>query len=561
MRMIRVLFLTALVFGCDRGRPAASSADGAGSRPDSGARTAAVETIPRKLARYTPVRLTADVSRLSPKEQEMVPLLIAAARLMDSVYWLESSGPRDSVLKLAADSGSRRLIDINYGPWDRLDGDAPFVPEAGAKPKGANFYPHDITTAEFEAAATGPNTDSLKSQYTLVRRENGKLVAGAYHVAFEPWIKPAAAKLRSAAALAEDPGLRKYLELRATALETDDYQPSDFAWLAMKNNTLDVVIGPIESYEDGLFGYKAAHEAYVLIKDKVWSKRLARYASLLPSLQQALPVKDEYKREKPGTDSDLNAYDAVFYAGQANAGAKTIAINLPNDEQVQLKKGTRRLQLKNAMKAKFDKILMPIADELVAADQRGNISFDAFFEDVMFHEVAHGLGIKNTIDGEGTVRAALKERASALEEEKADVLGLFMVTQLNDRHELSENLLDNYVTFLAGLFRSVRFGAADAHGRANMSEFNFLLDHGAFVRDSVTGTYRVDLVKMRAGINDLAALILTYQGNGDYAGVGSFYDAGAKINPALQADLSRLSSKGIPVDIVFEQGADVVGSK
>jgi hypothetical protein len=518
-------------------------------------------SVKQRLQRYTTVRLTADVSKLTPKEQQMIPLLIDAARLMDSIYWLEASGPRDSILKSVTDSATRRLVDINYGPWDRLDGNKPFVPGTGPKPPGANFYPHDITVQEFETAASGPNADSLKSPYTLVRRENGKLVAGAYHVAFEPWVKPAAAKLREAAALADDPGLRKYLELRAKALETDDYQPSDFAWLDMKHNTLDVVIGPIESYEDALFGYKDAHESYVLIKDKAWSKRLARYAALLPSLQRALPVKPEYKREKPGTDSDLNAYDAVFYAGQANAGAKTIAINLPNDEQVQLKKGTRRLQLKNAMKAKFDRILTPIADQLISTDQRANISFDAFFENVMFHEVAHGLGIKSTIDGKGTVRAALKERASALEEEKADVLGLFMVTQLNDRHELKENLLDNYVTYLAGLIRSVRFGASDAHGRANMSEFNFLLEKGAFARDSATGTYRVDLAKMRSAVDDLAGMILTFQGNGDYAGVGAFYDAGGKVNPVLQADLARLSSKGIPVDIVFEQGVEVLGAK
>ena len=240
----------------------------------------------------------------------------------------------------------------------------------------------------------------------------------------------------------------------------------------MKSNAVDVVIGPIETYDDALFGYKAAHEAYVLIKDREWSERLARYAKLLPGLQRGLPVPEAYKREKPGTDSDLNAYDAVYYTGQANAGSKTIAINLPNDEQVQLKKGTRRLQLKNAMRAKFDRILVPIGEELIAEDQREHIEFDAFFANVMFHEVAHGLGIKNTINGKGTVRDALKEQAGALEEGKADILGLYMITRLQQQGELPDaDLDDNYVTFLAGIFRSIRFGAgqrarAGQRGRA-----------------------------------------------------------------------------------------------
>jgi hypothetical protein len=322
-----------------------------------------------------------------------------------------------------------------------------------------------------------------------------------------------------------------------------------------------VVIGPIETYDDGLFGYKAAHEAYVLLKDKQWSERLARYATLLPDLQRGLPVPAAYKREKPGTDSDLNAYDALYYTGQANAGSKTIAINLPNDEQVQLKKGTRRLQLKNAMRAKFDRILVPIADELIVEDQRANIKFDSFFANVMFHEVAHGLGIKNTITGRGTVREALKEQAGALEEGKADILGLVMITRLQQDGELPEvDLNDNYVTFLAGIFRSIRFGAASAHGRANAAELSFLRDHGAFTRDSATGRYRVDFPRMRAAVDSLAATILRYQGDGDYEGVRRFMTERGAIPAEVQGDLDRLGTKGIPVDIVFEQGMDVLAA-
>jgi hypothetical protein len=299
----------------------------------------------------------------------------------------------------------------------------------------------------------------------------------------------------------------------------------------------------------------------VLLKDKQWSERLARYATLLPDLQRGLPVPAAYKREKPGTDSDLNAYDALYYTGQANAGSKTIAINLPNDEQVQLKKGTRRLQLKNAMRAKFDRILVPIADELIVEDQRANIKFDSFFANVMFHEVAHGLGIKNTITGRGTVREALKEQAGALEEGKADILGLVMITRLQQDGELPEvDLNDNYVTFLAGIFRSIRFGAASAHGRANAAELSFLRDHGAFTRDSATGRYRVDFPRMRAAVDSLAATILRYQGDGDYEGVRRFMTERGAIPAEVQGDLDRLGTKGIPVDIVFEQGMDVLAA-
>ena len=361
--------------------------------------------------------------------------------------------------------------------------------------------------------------------------------------------------LRAAAALAEDGGLRRYLTLRAAALTSDDYQASDLAWMDMKNNTLDIVIGPIENYEDELYGYKTANEAYVLIKDKTWSQRLARYAAMLPSLQKGLPVADAYKKETPGTDSDLNAYDAIYYAGEANAGAKTIAINLPNDEQVQLKKGTRRLQLKNVIQAKFDKILMPIAQELMDSDQLAFLNFNAFFENTMFHEVAHGLGIKNTINGKGTVRSALKERYGAVEEGKADILGLHMVQVLNARGDLpGEDIRGNYVSFLASLFRSTRFGGADAHGRANIAAFNFLQQLGAFTRDSATSKYRVDFPKFQAGMDSLSNRILTIQGNGDYDALGKFQEQYGTISPELQRDLDRLKAKKIPVDVVFEQG-------
>ena len=512
--------------------------------------------IQAKLDQYVTVPLTSDLTVLSEKERQMILLLIDAAQVMDDLFWYESYGGKDKFLESNLEPTAKRFMEINYGPWDRLDDNKPFLPGAGAKPAGANYYPPDMTKEEFDAADL-PDKAGL---YTFIRRgSDGKLETIPYHQQFNMLVNRASNLLTQAADLAEDPGLKRYLQLRAQALLDDEYQESDRAWLDMKNNTLDVVIGPIETYEDQLFGYKAAHEAYVLIKDQEWSKRLSRFAQFLPELQSGLPVPVAYKQEKPGTDTDLNAYDVVYYAGEANAGGKTIAINLPNDEQVQLEKGTRRLQLKNVMRAKFDKILVPLADELIDPDQVDLINFDAFFANTMFHEVAHGLGIKNTINGKGTVRMALKEHYSALEEGKADILGLYMVKQLHDKGEIDGDYQSNVVTFMASIFRSIRFGGADAHGRANMVRFNFLKDMGAFERDEATGKYRVNFDKFQQATDALSTKILTLQGDGDYQGVAQFVDKNGVVSAQLQADLDRCAALGIPVDLIFDQGAAVLG--
>jgi len=515
-----------------------------------------------RLDQYATVQLTADLTQLTAQEREMIPLLIAAAQQIDEIFWWQAYGDKAALLATVNDPAALSYLRINYGPWDRLKGDEPFLAGVGPKPAGANLYPADISKEEFQAAVeTSPDqAAALRSLYTLVRRrESGSLHAVPYHVAFADRVSAAAARLTEAAALAEDPGLRRYLELRAEALLTDEYRDSDLAWMDMKDNTIDVVIGPIETYEDGLFGYKAGYETFVLLKDEEWSARLSRFAALLPGLQRGLPVDDAYKRESPGTGADLNAYDLLYVAGDANAGSKTIAINLPNDETVQLEKGTRRLQLKNAMRAKFAEILVPVANVLIADDQRQHITFDAFFSNTMFHEVAHGLGIANTINGRGTVREALKEHYSAIEEGKADILGLYMVTKLFEQGELTEgNVLDNYVTFLASIFRSVRFGASSAHGRANMVRFNFFEEQGAFTRDEMTGTYRVDFDKMRQAMEALSQLILTIEGNGDYDAAGQLLNEKGVIGSGLQSELDRLATLGIPVDIVYEQGMSVL---
>ncbi|MGB3589049.1 MAG: Zn-dependent hydrolase [Tunicatimonas sp.] len=548
--------LTNLLIGCCAVLLSNCGSSSESSSADQRPAETTSNSISNRLDKYTNVRLETSLDHLSDNQQQIISLLIEAADIMDGLFWYEAYGQQDSLIGMVDDDGLKKYININYGPWDRLDNNKPFVEGVGPKPAGANFYPANMTKEEFEQAELADKA----SLYTFIRRnESGELISIPYHEMFAEEVQQASDLLKQAAELAEDPEFKKYLELRSEALLTDEYQASDLAWMDVKNNAIDVVIGPIETYEDQLFGYKAAHEAYILIKDQEWSQRLAKYAQFLPQLQENLPVDDRYKQEKPGSDAELNAYDVVYYAGDCNAGSKTIAINLPNDEEVQLKKGTRRLQLKNAMQAKYDEILVPLAEVLIDPEQRQYITFDAFFANTMFHEVAHGLGIKNTIDGQSTVREALKEHASALEEGKADVLGLYMVTQLHKDGELEGDLKEFYTTFLASIFRSVRFGASSAHGKANMIRFSYFQEKGAFERDAETGTYRVNYDQMQQAMNDLSQDILTLQGDGDYDGVAQLVAEKGTISPQLQADLDRLSEQSIPVDVTFEQGADVLG--
>lgn len=545
VRIAHFLALATLVAACGAEAPPEASAP------------ATTKAAPRPEI-YADFALTADLGHLSDNQREMIKVLIEASEIMDDLYWRQAYGDDyEAWLAGIGTDEARRFAELNYGPWDRLADEAPFIDDAGAKPLGANFYPVDMSKEEFDAAYL----PGKKGLYSLIRRNaEGELILVPYHVAYADELSRAAVLLRQAAGLAEDQGFATYLKLRAAALISDDFQASDLFWMDVKTNEIDLVIGPIETYEDRMYGYRAAYESYVLIKDLEWSDRLSRFAMFLPELQEGLPVPDEYKWETPGTDSDLNAYDVVYYAGHSNAGSKTIAINLPNDEQVQLEKGTRRLQLKNAMRAKFEKILEPIAELLIDESQRQHVTFDAFFGNTMFHEVAHGLGIKNTINGGETVRAALLDVASGMEEGKADVLGLYMVTELHKAGELGDvDIMDHYVTFMSSIFRSIRFGASSAHGKANMVRFNFFEEHGAFVRDPETGTYRVDGERMTQAMTVLSRLLLTLQGDGDYAGASELMATKGVIGPQLQADLDRLTSAGIPVDITFRQGVTELG--
>jgi len=515
----------------------------------------AQKAMQAKINQYVKIKLTTDTGKLTDNEKKVIRHLIKAADYMNPAFWEQTYGNKQSLMQQIKDSLTRIYAEINYGPWDRLDDNKPFVKGVGPKPAGANFYPKDMTKEEFEKA----DLPDKISQYTILRRdETGKLYTIPYHKAYEKYLKPAREELLKAAEFADNKMFKNYLKLRAKAILNDNFQPSDMQWMDMKDNHIDVVIGPIENYEDQLYNYKTSYEGVVLVKDMDWSKKLAHFIRFLPELQKNLPVPAQYKQEKPGTRSDLNAYDVVYYSGAANTGGKTIAINLPNDETVQLKKGTRRLQLKNVMKAKFDQILVPIADMLITPGQRKHIKFDAFFANTMFHEVAHGLGIKNTINGKGMARTALKEHYSAIEEGKADILGLYMVDQLHKKGELDGDMKDYMTTFMASIFRSIRFGAADAHGVANMIRFNYFKDKGAFTRNA-DGTYKLNYDKMYDAMKSLSALLLKLQGDGDYEGVAKLIKEKGIVPEQLKQDLQKLNDAHIPVDIIFDQGIETLG--
>lgn len=518
--------------------------------------------MPVPLSRYSEAPLASELyAQLSPQEQAMLPLLFDACREMDAIFWQEAYGDRDALLDAIGDPEQRRLAEIHFGPWDRLDDNVPFIEGFGPKPAGAGFYPPDMTRDEFDAAcrASPERAAALRSPYTLVRRDaRGDLVAVPYHAAFAAEVARAADKLRQAAALAEDPGLRRYLELRAAALLDDEYRASDLAWLDMKENGVDIVIGPVEQYEDGLFAYKAAHQGTVLLKDRAWSARVNRIATLLPELQRRLPVQDAYRQEMPGTDSDLGAYDVVCLAGDALV-TRFAAVTLPNDEEVQFAKGTRRLQFRNVMRAAFDTRSRFLADMVCAPEQRAHYTFEASFQRVLFHEVAHGLGVKHTLDGARRVQEALQEHQSAIEEAKADALGIHLIGTLQAMGEpLDADMLDSVVTFPVYVLGAALWGLSHTYARSGLAQYADLADRGVVSRDASTGTYRVDPARMREGLAALAGKILTLQGDGDYAGAGAFLATAREAYDAVRSDVERLASADIPRAINYRQGMDVL---
>ncbi|MCK4664141.1 MAG: Zn-dependent hydrolase [Bacteroidales bacterium] len=512
--------------------------------------------IQKKVAEYESVKLTTDLSKLSENQKKLLPLLIQAAEIIDEIFWKQAFGNKEELLNDIKGEDSLKFVLINYGPWDRLDGNKPFIQKYGNKPLGANFYPKDMTFSEFESS----KANGKFSLYTLVKKDNkGLLYTVPYHSAYKEQIQKIAELLKQASELAENKEFKKYLQLRADALLTDKYSKSDLAWINLKDNIVDLIIGPIQDIEDRLFGAKAAHDALLLIKDIESSKKLEKFALILPYLQKSLPVDDKYKAESPGEASNIGVYDVIYNSGYSNAGSKLISVNLPVDIYMNITQGNKKLHFKNIIKAKFDKILLPISDIVIDEDQRKHVTSDAFFQNSIFWEIADGLGIQNTINNKGTVKDALSEYYNIIETTKSEMLSLFFVTRLHDMGELDCNLMDNYVTYMASVFRSVRFGATDAQGKANMIKFYYFEEHGAFIRDEKTGTYKIDFDKMKEAMLSLSNEILVIQGDGNYDAAKTLVQKKGFIREDLYNDLVRIAKSRIPKDIVYEQGVDVLG--
>lgn len=510
--------------------------------------------IEKLLSNYAEVKLETDLSILNENQNEMLPVLFEAAKLIDELYWAQTCPKRDEIENSIQDDKVLKYYKYNYGPWDRLNGMEPFVEGVGKRFDGANFYPPDMSYQEFN------EFDDLKkySSYTLVRRnELGNLITVPYHEAYKQKLVKIADLMNKASGLAQDPGFKEYLKLRANALLTDKYYESNIAWMEMKDNLIDFIVGPIEDTEDRLYYTKTSYQSMILVKDKEFSRNLEKYSKLLNYLQEELPVEDKYKTEVPGNLSDIMVYDVINCSGYWNTGGKKIAITLPTDGQVQLKVGSRKLQFKNVMEAKFDKILMPISELLIANDQLKHVKAKAFFENTMFYEVGSALGIKNTINGKGSVRDALKDQHNVISECKNDILSLFFVTKLYEMGQMNgSNLMDNYVTYMADVFRSVRFGISNDQGVANMIRFYYFEEMGAFTRDKKSGRYSIDFDKMKEAMLKLAEEILVIQGDGNYEAAKKLVDEKGFIRDELLNDLYRLQKERIPKDIVFIQGLE-----
>lgn len=514
--------------------------------------------VSEKLNSYKKVRLTTDLSHLNQSEKDALYFMIEAAKAVNPIFWKQTFGDDYQKLLDGSSGDLKSFIELNYGPWDRLNNDAPFVKGFGPKPLGANYYAPNLDPEKLKEFPE----EELNNQYSVVMaNEWGDIQAERYSIIYFDQIgviidnlAKASERLRES-----DKSYAQYLMQRLNSLSQDDYMPSDVEWLRQKTNKLDIIIGPIESYDDKLHGIRTSFESYVMVRDPKWSKKLAKYLKELPDLQKDLPVDSAYKTETPGGSGDqLAVFDAVYYAGDCNSGSKTIAVNLPNDEEIQKNEGTRRSQIRNVMKAKFDEIVVPISEKMIVQDQQKHVNFNSFFNNVMFHEVAHGLGIKNLVGSEGTVKSALGTLHNTIEECKADVLGLWMVTQLVDKKELDGVLDDYYVTFVSSIFRSVRFGAGSAHGKANMIVYNTLVNEGAIKRTE-NGLYEVNVNKMRKSIEDLAGRLLKHQGDGNAISVGEYVAEYAAVSSVLKTDISEINKQNIPVDIRFEQGQEVLG--
>lgn len=521
---------------------------------------ASVESpLAAKIARYAPAELTADVSHLSPGDRQALQKLIEAARIMDRIFIRQVWSGNEALLRrletdtTATGRETLQLFTIEMGPWSGLDQDSAFIPGVPEKPPQANYYPEDMSKEEFERWVTGlPEREKKQAIgffWTVRRGADGKLLTVPYSREYRDLLVPAASLLREAAALTDNPSLRKFLAARAEAFGTDDYYESDLAWMDL-DSPIDITIGPYETYMDELFNSKAAFEAFVTLRNDEESRKLQGLSSHLQEIEDHLPIDRKFRNPRLGGMAPIRVVDQVYVGGEASGGVQTAAFNLPNDERVIREKGSKRVMLKNVQEAKFRNVLAPIARIALDSTQQQLVAFEPFFTHILAHELVHGLGPHSIVVGgrHTTVRQEMKDLYSALEEAKADIAGLFALQYLIDKGVIARETEGRmYITFLAGIFRSVRFGINEAHGRGMAVQFNYLLDEGAIVAQPSTGRFSVDIGKMKDAARKLTGEIMTLQAEGDYAGVKKLFDRYATIRPEMRRVLDRLSA--IPVDI------------
>jgi hypothetical protein len=517
-------------------------------------------TLVEKIARFAPTGITADASKLAENDRKALNKIIEAAGLMDEIFLRQVwSGNVEMLGKLRSEVSAERnerlhYFNINMGPWSRLDHNEAFIEGAPkVKPPQANFYPDDITKEEFEAWEKGlPEAEKKKATgffYTIRRGADKKLKTVPYNEEYKEFLEPAAKLLKEAAELTSNQTLKNFLNKRAEAFASNDYYASDVAWMDL-DAPIDVTIGPYETYEDELFGYKAAFEAFVTLRDEAESAKLVKFGGFLQELENNLPMDAKYRNPKLGAASPIRVVDVVFAGGEGNRGVQTAAFNLPNDEQVVKEKGSKKVMLKNMQEAKFKQVLVPISKMLSDPAQQGDISFDAFFTHILAHELLHGIGPHNIkVNGKDTtVRKELKDTYSAIEEAKADITGLWALQYLIDKGAVDKQMeRAMYITYLASSFRSVRFGITEAHGKGQALQFNYLLDEGAIKIDEAKGIFSIDFGKVKDAVRKLTNEILTLQAEGSYAKAKALLDKYAVIRPAMQKALDKLGS--VPVDI------------
>jgi hypothetical protein len=515
--------------------------------------------IKARLAKYSPTEIAVDEKLLSLEDRQVLAKLVLAARKIDDIFWKQSD-PGGLALKARleqsadpSDKDALRFLNINFGPFDRQDENRPFIGTA-RKPAGAGLYPPDLTREEFEAyLKQHPELrESFESPYTVIRRDHAGLVAVPYNVAYKENLEVVAEHLREAAALTSNASLKKYLDQKAADLLSNDYFTGDCLWIDLQGNLVEIVIGPYEVYEDGLMGLKASYESYVYFNDREEMAKIRGYLDFLEDMQRNLPVAPKYKDQKvTGLDSPLHVVYEVLAAGDCKAGVQTSAFVLPNDERIREKKGTKKVFLKNIMEAKFNKSLVPIARRVLTPGDAAAVSFFAYFNETILHEICHVLGLNYITLADGTkttVNKALRDLQSCIEEAKADVVGVWNVPLLMEIGWIPrDKAREVYTTYLAGMFRAMRFGVTEAHGLGTLIQFNFLREKGAFVHDPATGTFRVDFDKVRDAVRDLAARFLILEGDGDYERVAAFVKQYGRMDDLTRQTIDRL--KDIPVDI------------